>query len=220
MAKYSVIELSVRNRQLLGLSDKNKKALQSNNTIYIYRGTRSGKVYIGQTGNFLNRQSQHFSGQEERFNNADFDKVLVIISVYFNKSALDDVESQLITYFAADNPKKQGAVSFDDSIVTNLTGGNTVNQYKEREEVASKVILPLWEKELYTRKWVHSPTIEELRAKELVKYSPLKQLTPEQDSLINEILNSKANYVINGDAGTGKTVLLTHIVAAFLKAKP
>lgn len=223
MARYSVIELSVRNGQLLeydSLSRDQKNALQFSNTIYIYRGTRSGKVYIGQTRNFLNRHSQHFSGDEERFNNGDFDKVLVVFSQYFNRSALDDVESQLITYFAADNPKKQEAVSFNDEIVTNLTGGNTVNHYKEREKVASEVILPLWEKELYTRNWVHSPTIEELRAKELVKYSPIKQLTSEQDSLINEILISNKNYVINGDAGTGKTVLLTHIVAAFLKKYP
>ena len=222
MAKYSVIELSVRDGQLReydSLSINQKNALQFSNTIYIYRETRSGKVYIGQTGNFLNRHSQHFSG-EERFNNVDFDKVLVVFSQYFNRSALDDVESQLITYFAADNPRKKRAVSFTDSIVTNLTGGNTVNQYKEREKVASEVILPLWENELYTRNWVHSPTIEKLRARELVKYSPIKQLTPEQGSLINEILSSNANYVINGDAGTGKTVLLTHIVAAFLKAGP
>lgn len=54
-----------------------------------------------------------------------------------------------------------------------------------------------------------------------MKYSPIKQLTPEQGQLITEIIhNPDRNYVINGDAGTGKTVLLTHLVASILKERP
>ena len=34
------------------------------------------------------------------------------------------------------------------------------------------------------------------------------------------INNPNKNYVINGDAGTGKTVLLTHLVASILKDRP
>lgn len=66
-----------------------------------------------------------------------------------------------------------------------------------------------------------TPTLDELRAKELVKYSPIKQLTAEQGRLITEMINNpNKNYVINGDAGTGKTVLLTHLVASILKDRP
>jgi hypothetical protein len=39
--------------------------------------------------------------------------------------------------------------------------------------------------------------------------------------MITEIINNpNNNYVINGDAGTGKTVLLTHLVASILKDRP
>lgn len=224
MAKYAIVELSIKNGNLLGLdylSNNERKALELNNAIYIYRGTRSKKVYIGQTIHFIDRHKQHYNGTEEKFNTAGFDKVLVIFSVYFNRSALDDVESQLITYFTADNSKKVGAVSFDNDDVINRTGGNSVNEYVGREDVASDVILPVWEKELYPRGWVSTPTLDELRAKELVKYSPIKQLTAEQGQLITEIINNpNKNYVINGDAGTGKTVLLTHLVASILKDRP
>ena len=224
MAKYSIVELNIRNGNLLGLdylSNNERKALELNNAIYIYRGTRSKKVYIGQTIHFIDRHKQHYNGTEEKFNTAGFDKVLVIFSVYFNRSALDDVESQFITYFTADNSKKAGAVSFDNDDVINRTGGNSVNEYVGREDVASDVILPVWEKELYPRGWVSTPTLDELRAKELVKYSPIKQLTAEQGQLITEIINNpNKNYVINGDAGTGKTVLLTHLVASILKDRP
>ena len=224
MAKYSIIELSIKNGKLLGidgLSNNEKKALELNNAIYVYRGTKSKKVYIGQTIHFLERHKQHYNGTEEKFNTADFDQVLVIFSAYFNRSALDDVESQFITYFTTDNSKRKQAVSFDNDEVINRTGGNSVNEYRDRENVASNVILPVWEKELYPRGWVSTPTLDELRAKQLVKYSPIKQLTAEQGQLITEIINNPdKNYVINGDAGTGKTVLLTHLVASILKDRP
>lgn len=225
MAKYNIVELSIKNGNLLNLdilSNNEQKALQLNNAIYIYRGTISKKIYIGQTIHFIDRHKQHYNGTEEKFNTADFDKVIVIFSVYFNRSALDDVESQFITYFTADNSNKnKQIVSFDNDDVINRTGGNSVNEYKEREDVASDVILPVWEKELFPRGWVSTPTLDELRTKELVKYSPIKTLTSEQGQLINEIINNPSkNYVINGDAGTGKTVLLTHLVARFLKDKP
>ncbi|WP_270792556.1 DNA/RNA helicase domain-containing protein [Enterococcus casseliflavus] len=88
--------------------------------------------------------------------------------------------------------------------------------YKERETIATEVVLPFWE-ELYSKGWVKTPTIYELRNQALVKYSPIKELTQQQMDLINEIIaNPEKNFVINGDAGTGKTVLLTHLVAKFL----
>ncbi len=223
MAKYSIVELSVSKGNLIGidkLSSDEKKALESNYAIYIYRGTRSKKVYIGQTIHFIERHKQHYHGMEEKFIAADFNEVIVVFSAYFNGSALDDVESQLITYFSADNPQKAGAVCFNNNVI-NRTGGNSVNEYAGREKVASDVILPLWEKELHRRGWVSTPTLNELRTKELVKYSPIKQLTMEQGQLITEIIhNPDKNYVINGDAGTGKTVLLTHLVAGILKKRP
>lgn len=224
MAKYSIVELSINKGDLIGIDNLNnneKTALELKNAIYIYRGTKSKKIYIGQTIHFIDRHKQHYNGTEEKFNIANFDQVIVIFSVHFNRSALDDVESQLITYFTADNSKKAGTVSFDNDDVINRTGGNSVNEYVGRENIVSDVILPLWEKELYPRGWVTTPTLDELRTKELVKYSPIKQLTAEQGQLITEIINNPdRNYVINGDAGTGKTVLLTHLVANILKDRP
>lgn len=224
MAKYSIVELSINKGNLIGIDNLNnneKTALELKNAIYIYRGTKSKKIYIGQTIHFKVRHKQHYDGTEEKFNIANFDQVIVIFSVHFNRSALDDVESQLITYFTADNSKKAGTVSFDNDDVINRTGGNSVNEYVGRENIVSDVILPLWEKELYPRGWVTTPTLDELRTKELVKYSPIKQLTAEQGQLITEIINNPdRNYVINGDAGTGKTVLLTHLVANILKDRP
>ena len=222
MAKFNIVELEIKNGELIDFDKKReveKKALKEQNAIYIYRGTKSQKVYIGQTIHFIDRHKQHYSGNEEKFNKADFNKVIVIFSQYFNRSALDDVESQLITYFSADNLKlSKKVVEFDRDEVINRTGGNSVNEYAGREKVASEVILPLWEDVLFQKGWVITKKLDDIRTRELVKYSPIKKLTDEQGALISEIIhNPDKNYVINGDAGTGKTVLLTHLVASMLK---
>lgn len=222
MAKYNVINLEINGNKLNGidkLRSVEKYALSTQNAIYIYRGTKTQKIYIGQTGHFHQRHKQHYNGTEERFNTGGFDDVMILFSQYFNRSALDDVESQLITYFKTDNQKsRKTSVEYD---ITNMNDGIGVGEYAEREKVASEVILPFWEEVLYKKGWVKTPTLDELRAEALVKYSPIKILTGEQNKLISEIIdNPNTNFVINGDAGTGKTVLLTHLVADMLIERP
>ncbi|PTF96617.1 DUF2075 domain-containing protein [Staphylococcus chromogenes] len=183
----------------------------------IDKSDKSKQVYIGQTKHFMRRHKQHYSGHEEKFNNAKFNKVMILTSRYFNLSALDDVESQLITYFLADRKStNKKYIDYDKGHVINLTAGNYVNAYKEKEQIELEVLLPFWEEVLYPD-WVNKPNINELRTKSLVKHSPIKVLNSEQNELIQEIIdNPNKNYVINGDAGTGKTVLLTHTVARLL----
>ena len=144
MAKYTTVVLSIRGGKLQGieaLSRDMQKRLDNAPVIYIYRGTVSKKVYIGQTIHFKERHAQHYSGAEEKFNTADFNRVLVVFSQLFNGSSLDDVESQLITYFNADNPRSR--VGYDDEVI-NRTGGNTIIEYAGRESVSTDVVLPLW----------------------------------------------------------------------------
>lgn len=215
MAKYNHIQLTI-NQGVVNPEESHYKILKEKNIIYIYRNSDTKRMYVGQTKDFMSRHAQHFNGTEEKFNIAKFDQVIVLYSQYFNKSALDDVETQLITYLKADRPKdkEQKNILADDDLLINLTSGNSVLDYKEREDVACKVVLPFWENVLYQKQWVNHLTIGELQKSALVKYSPIKLLTKQQEDIVDEIVsNSDKDYVINGDAGTGKTVLLTHLVA-------
>lgn len=220
MAKYNYIELKlehgvISNFELLRKPEKN--ILESGYVVYIYKSTKSNKIYIGQTKHFLTRNNQHYSGKEEKFTIARFDQAIIVFSSYFHGSALDDVENQLITYFMADSPNiSKQTIYFDGHKIINKTKGNSIHDYNTREKVASEVIIPFWE-DLYSKGWVRAATLESLRNEVLVKYSPIKKLTDQQMELINEIeSNPSKNFVINGDAGTGKTVLLTHLVAKLL----
>ncbi|MGH0944862.1 DNA/RNA helicase domain-containing protein [Bacillus mycoides] len=223
MVKYKCITLKVKNGELEGFDELNQReqnSLRNSDVVYIYKGTKSKKIYIGQTIHFTKRNKDHYNGNEEKFNIADFDQVIILISSYFNGSALNDVESQLITYFKADNSKsKKPLVQYNHEII-NRTNGNSVNDYRDREKVALEVILPFWE-DLHKIGWVSTPTLKELRNGALVKYSPIKEVTSQQMEYLEEIeSNPDKSFVINGDAGTGKTVLLTHLVAKLLKEKP
>ena len=200
MAKYNYIQLKIKNRDLIDLGSLRKpeiNMLNNGDVVYIYRGSKSKKIYIGQSTQFIKRHKQHYSGSEEKFETADFNEVIILFSSLFNGSALNDVEAQLITYFIADNPNaRKQMVEYDlDDAVINRTKGNFVNEYREQEAVASEVILPFWEDVLVPKKWVNNKTLESLRNNALVKYSPIKTLTTEQIQLIDEIKsNSHKNY--------------------------
>lgn len=102
MAKYNYLELSLKNGEIENFSklrNRDQEYLESGLAIYIYRGTKSKQVYIGQTKHFKTRNDQHYGENKKHFNTADFDQVIVLFSSYLNGTALDDVESQLITYF-------------------------------------------------------------------------------------------------------------------------
>lgn len=221
MAKYNTVKLRVKKGKLTDLNQKSKtvqEQLDESNVIYIYHGRKSKKVYIGQTKHFIQRNAQHYNGKEKKFLDAKFDEVIIVFSIYFD-SALDDVERTLITYFKEDylKPSHKSKVLFDNQVI-NKNGGNSSPTYRDKEKVATEVIIPLW-KELLKEKWV-TDDIEKLRESALVKYSPIKNLSTQQKDLINEIISKPdKSYVINGDAGTGKTVLLTNLVAKMLTSK-
>lgn len=150
MAKFNYIKLEVENGQLLNINslrEGEKDKLKSGDVVYIYRNSDTKRVYVGQTKHFITRNEQHYNGTEQRFELADFDQVLVIYSQYFNRSALDDVEAQLIIYFHADSSNNR--IDYDETKVLNLTLGNSVNEYRDREKVASEIIIPLWEEVLF-----------------------------------------------------------------------
>ena len=94
MAKFNHIILDIKDGELINFEDlaqKQQNILRNGNVIYIYRSTKSKKIYIGQTKHFITRHKQHYSGNEIKFNDANFDEVIILISIYFNGSSLDDV---------------------------------------------------------------------------------------------------------------------------------
>ncbi len=92
--------------------------------------------------------------------------------------------------------------------------------YYKKDYYNQEVFHLVWGK-LYDDNFVNND-IKTLRNKDIYKLSPYKELTHEQSKLEDDILefckeafecinNEKSIYVVNGDAGTGKSVLISSI---------
>lgn len=60
---------------------------------------------------------------------------------------------------------------------------------------------------------INNRKVSYLELRILAKYSPFMDLKPEQQKMINRIIDKGGNFLIEGGSGTGKTVFMTNTVA-------
>lgn len=169
--------------------------------VYMISGT--SEIYVGETVNAATRLLQHHANSDRRH----LERVQIVINRRFNKSACLDLESHLIRYFAADEKFK----------VLNGNIGISDADYFERDKYRADfdaLFDDLVKQGLLTR------PIPEIVNGNLFKYSPFKALNADQSAALDGLLqalldnlndNATSELVIQGDPGTGKT-----IVAIFL----
>ena len=178
---------------------------KNNNWPVVYTINNSNQIYVGETTNAELRMRQHLVSSTK----AGLKNVNVIIDDSFNKSVCLDLESHLIKYFHADEKYE----------VLNGNGGITDADYFDRElyrRAFDEIFQRLVESGQLTR------SIPELVNSDLFKYSPFKALTTDQAIAVEEILElffqnleskTKANpVVIQGDPGTGKTIVAVYLM--------
>ncbi|MGD6902249.1 DUF2075 domain-containing protein [Bacillus infantis] len=185
------------------------KTLHINNypIVYIlYNKNKRPAAYIGQTVQAARRLKSHAEDKRRK----SLDRSILIGHERFNQSATYNIESNLINYFIADNHYQLQNVS--------QTRSRVMHNYYDKEFFNEDLFHVIWEK-LREEKIV-SDTLENLRNKDIYKLSPYKELSPLQLDIKNEILNfckdhiqKDGNHVIaiEGDAGTGKSVLLSSL---------
>ena len=173
----------------------------------VYTINNDTEIYVGETTNAELRMKQHLVSPTKQ----NLKTVNVIIDDSFNKSVCLDLESHLIKYFHAD----------EKYLVLNGNGGITDADYFDRDtyRVAFEDIFKkLQESGQLTR------SIPELVNSDLFKYSPFKALTTDQAVSVEAILellfyaegnaDQKKNrpIVIQGDPGTGKTIVAVYLM--------
>lgn len=176
----------------------------SDNWPVVYTLSNSKEIYIGETLNTRSRMHQHLASSSK---NA-LTRVMVVVNKKFNKSACLDLESRLIQLFAADENYK----------VLNANAGILDAKYFEKE-IYNESFEELFE--ILVKRKMLSKTVPELINSNLFKYSPFKALTDEQAVAVSGILdqilqkkksNSTARIVIDGDPGTGKTIVAIYLM--------
>lgn len=172
-------------------------------------------VYVGESNNVIQRTQEHYEAGVDKNKwqyklvHAHSDpSMLVIGHEHFNKSLTLDIENQLIEYILATRNLK----------VTNGRGNPQYDYYPNGE--FQEIFQEVWKK-LNT----HNPDLflpeSEIRDSAIFKVSPFKKLMPNQIKAKATILNTIRKAInkkspgqlifVQGEAGTGKTVLTANI---------
>lgn len=217
------------------LTDRELYLLLEYPTVYIIhrksstmtrRSSLCSIAYVGETNSIENRTRQHRTSDVRSPHNEVWrtfcddpqTKLYVIGHRHFNKSLTLDVENRLMSYvLAADTDASLG--------ITNGRG-NPQNDYythDEFETIASKA----WRK-LHAYDEALFPSERVIKSSAIFKASPFHKLSDEQlqaeETILDQLriaLSSSASrkqlIVVEGAAGTGKTVLISHLFVEIAK---
>ncbi len=164
--------------------------------VYILSDGNTKTAYVGETTDAYSRMGTHLKHKTK----SKLTSVHLITSEKFNKSATLDIESNLIKYMSGDNK------------FTLLNGnlGLANHNYYQKKEVYWDIFNTIWNQ--LRAEGISKHSIEHIDNSDLFKYSPYKSLTKEQSQGLFQILQSLAtgkydNTIVEGGAGTGKTIL-------------
>ena len=164
-------------------------------------------IYIGESLNAAARMRQHLESEQKRRLTA----VKVVFDETFNKSACLDLESYLIKLFAGDGKYR----------VLNRNVGIVDADYflrSEYHQTFERVVKAFHDRNMFKR------SIVEITNADLFKLSPFKALTDEQmaavrliaerllDNCMTPKLDKPNPLVIQGDPGTGKTIIAIYLM--------
>lgn len=199
----------------------NEDTLNKINTKYInwpvvYLINNNNKIYIGETSNIKSRMKQHLNNPDREF----LKIINIIFDAKFNKSAILDIEQNLIRMFYADT-----RFDSNNGILNKNNGQSSKHNYYQREMYLNK-IEDIW-KELQNKKLVNK-SYNDIINSDIYKYSPFTSLTNEQEDIMCKIINNildclegkstNKTSIITGLAGTGKTILAINLIYNIVNA--
>lgn len=177
--------------------------------VYIINNNK--EAYVGETVNAYIRAKQHLNNPKRKMLNS----INIISSEKFNKSVILDLEAFLIKYMSADE-------KFD---LQNGNGGLQHHNYYQREMYEAK-FKEIWE--MLRKKGIVQNDLKVIENSNLFKYSPYKSLTNDQYEIVTDIIKTlfedvknhkQSTFIVNGGAGTGKTILGVYLVKLLMEIK-
>lgn len=169
--------------------------------VYFIQNENERIAYVGESTNASSRIKNHLANPKK---SQVFNKISIIGSDKFNKSATLDIESNLIQYITSEGTYK-------------LQNGNygLINHNYYQQDLYKDLFKEVWNKLI--EKKIVTKSLTEIENSELFKYSPYKSLNEDQYNSILKILkgltSNKSNKIfISGSAGTGKTILATYLM--------
>ena len=180
----------------------------------VYLIYNSSVLYIGETTSASVRMNQHLHNPKKQ--QAQLKNIKVIYDDTFNKSVILDYEQKLIKYCKADS-------TFSNVLNANDGQSDSHNYYQRPFYTAH--FHDIWN-ELQQQGMV-TRSVDAIENDNIFKYSPYTSLTQEQNDIQIEILNQiidrlskneKGVSIVDGCAGTGKTVMGISIINNIVNA--
>ncbi len=177
--------------------------------VYLIHNDR--QLYIGETTSASTRFAQHLANEQK----SKLDTIKIVFDDTYNKSVILDFEQRLIKYCKADGKYE---------LLNKNAGQSSQHNYYQREKYGN-AFKNLWF-ELFQLEMVQN-SMDIIENKNIFKFSPYTCLTEEQNavgiSILKDIvakLNAKEKGVslVNGCAGTGKTVLAISLINSLVNA--
>lgn len=164
-------------------------------------------MYVGESTQVKVRIKDHLSNPKR----GKFNEMIILFENQFHQSATFNIETNLINYLLADGKY----ILQNKSQINQKTSHNYYNKNIYDKEIFSEI----WD---YLREEkIAIDSLENLKNTDVFKLSPFKELTHEQVSLKHEVINFIKENInnkepsvlfIEGEAGTGKSVLLSSLI--------
>ncbi len=199
--------------------------------VYLIHG--KDEIYIGETNSATGRMEQHLDPKGVYYNKRKkLDTVEIVFDPTFNKSAILDIENSLISLFRFEirQTKDPNKKSRRFKVLQNGNSGQSkLHNYYHRAYYQEEVE-EIWA-ELIKRGFATN-SYQSIVNDTIFKFSPYTTLNEEQRETSLTILNgimdalekmragNKPDYtaIVNGVAGTGKTIILINLLARIVEA--
>jgi len=160
------------NKKSLNKIEKNTWVKNQWPLVYFIQNDSIKIAYVGESTNASSRIKNHLANPER----CKLNKISIIGSDKFNKSATLDIESNLIQYITAEGTFK-------------LQNGNygLINHNYYQQDLYKNLFKEVWNK-LVEKKFV-TKSLTEIDNSELFKYSPYKSLNEDQYNSVLEIFD-------------------------------
>ncbi|NTY08286.1 DUF2075 domain-containing protein [Exiguobacterium sp. JMULE1] len=174
--------------------------------VYLLYNSTKEQAYVGQTVQKNQRLKSHLKDSRRK----QLDQTILIGHEQFNQSATYNIESNLINFLIADGNYKLQNVS--------QTASRYTHNYYQKSFFNETVFENIWQR--LREESIAKGTLEHLRNKDVYKLSPYRELSEQQLEVKQAILEyCKINitqsghhvFIVEGDAGTGKSVLLSSL---------
>ncbi|TFZ15181.1 DUF2075 domain-containing protein [Limosilactobacillus fermentum] len=201
-----------------GESREESKIISRYPTVYVVNDKKKKKiysVYVGETNNIAKRTAQHLHDDPKsredwrELSESKTAKMYVIGHQHFNKSMTLDIENHLMLYLS----------SVENVKALYNRRSNDQDEYYPVNEVQD-IFTQIWT-QLHQKNSELFPAMDVLKDLAIFKASPFHKLTHEQleaKNLIMERVNSSLDndeegqlIMVTGEAGAGKTVLLSNL---------